>query len=180
MEHISCMNHKLDIVSVQFFLQLSIYVHTSYKPNLPYFSLSFKKYNSFTALNFYCHTKYYCLLWVFSNSTFSARFICWFNFNFFWDKWNLFTTFWAFAIMILNYFIRWFQFWAFVKNKTTFFTNYLLRQYLTAVLDRNTNVTNYLYITKQRKPNPITGIKKDIFLIFNWFSFYGFPSQVIC
>jgi hypothetical protein len=55
----------------------------------------------------------------------------------------------------LNYLVWRFQFGAFVENKTTFFTDYLLRQDLTAVAERNTTETNYLCIMTKRSLNYI-------------------------
>jgi hypothetical protein len=73
------------------------------------------------------------------------------NLNFFRYKRYFFAAFGAFTIVSLNYLVWRFQFCAFVENKTAFFANYLLRQGLTAIVDRNTNVTRYLYITTKRR-----------------------------
>jgi hypothetical protein len=81
-----------------------------------------------------------------------SRFVCRSNLNFFRDKGYLFAAFGAFTVMSLNYFIWGFQFCAFVEDKTAFFTNYLLRQDLTAVAERNTTDTNYLYIMTKWNP----------------------------
>jgi hypothetical protein len=81
----------------------------------------------------------------------STCFVGRFNHNFFRHKGYFFAAFGAFTIISLNYLVWRFQFCAFVENKTAFFANYLLRQGLTAVLDRNTIVTSYLYITTKRR-----------------------------
>jgi hypothetical protein len=75
---------------------------------------------------------------------------CRFNLNFFRYERYLIAAFRTFAVVRLNYLVGGFQFYAFVENKTAFFTDYLLRQDLTAVAEPNTTDTNYLYImTKQ-------------------------------
>jgi hypothetical protein len=51
----------------------------------------------------------------------------------------------------LDYLIWGFQFYAFIEYEPAFFANYLLWQGLTAVAERNTTDTNYLYITTNRK-----------------------------
>ncbi len=73
------------------------------------------------------------------------------NLNFLRYKGYFFAAFGAFTIVSLNYLVWRFQFCAFVKNKTASFANYLLRHGLTATLERNTNVTRYLYITTKRR-----------------------------
>lgn len=82
----------------------------------------------------------------------STCLFCRFNLNFFRYERYLIVAFRAFAVMSLNYLVGGFQFYAFVENKTTFFTDYLLRQDPTTVAERNTTDTNYLYIvTKSSK-----------------------------
>ena len=79
----------------------------------------------------------------------STRLVCRFNLNFFRYEGYLFAAFRASTIMSLDYLVWGFQFYAFVEDKTTFFTNYLLWQDLTAVAERNTTDTNYLYIATE-------------------------------
>jgi hypothetical protein len=81
----------------------------------------------------------------------SSCFVGSYNLNFFRYKRYFFAAFGAFTIVSLNYLVWRFQFCAFVENKTALFANYLLRHGLTAILDRNTNVTRYLYITTKRR-----------------------------
>jgi hypothetical protein len=74
------------------------------------------------------------------------QYVCRFDFNFLRYERNLFAAVRAFAIVGLDYLVWRFQFCAFIEDKTAFFTNYLLRQDLTAVAERNTTDTNYLCI----------------------------------
>lgn len=81
----------------------------------------------------------------------STCFVCRSDHNFFRYKRYFFAAFGAFTIVSLNYLVWGFQICAFVENKTAFFANYLLRQGLTAVANRNRTVTSYLYITTKRR-----------------------------
>lgn len=87
----------------------------------------------------------------FEVSSSSACFVGSYNINFLWYKRYFFAAIRTFSIVSLNYLVWRFQLCAFVENKTTFFANYLLRQGLTAIVDRNTNATNYLYITTRHQ-----------------------------
>lgn len=105
------------------------------------------------ALNFFPSQRSICCreLLGLKASPSSIRFVGSYNINFFRYKRYFFAAFGAFTIVSLNYLVWRFQFCAFVENKTAFFANYLLRHGLTAIVDRNTNVTNYLYITTKRR-----------------------------
>jgi len=105
------------------------------------------------ALNFFPSQRSICCreLLGLKASPSSIRFVGSYDINFFRYKRYFFAAFGAFTIVSLNYLVWRFQFWAFVENKTAFFANYLLRHGLTAVVDRNTNVTSYLYITTKRE-----------------------------
>jgi|GEM_PF-3185761 len=81
----------------------------------------------------------------------SICFVSSYNLNFFRNKRYFFAALGTFTLISLNYLVWRFQFCAFVENKTAFFANYLLRHGLTAIVDRNTNVTGYLYVTTKHR-----------------------------
>lgn len=109
----------------------------------------------------------------------SPRYVCRFNLNFFWYKRNFFTTFRTFPIVSLNYLVGRFQLYAFVENKTTFFTDYLLRQDLTAVAEQNTTDTNYLYIMTKWSSNYTISFCHIFEEAFNCYSAYANIIQFI-
>jgi len=82
-----------------------------------------------------------------SSACFAGRF----DLNFFRYEGYFSVAFGAFTLVSLNYLVWGFQVCAFVENKTAFFANYLLRQAITAVVEQNTIVTNYLCITTLRR-----------------------------
>ena len=86
-------------------------------------------------------------------STSSPGFTGRFNFNFFRFERYFSVALGTFTLMNLNYLVWRFQFCAIVENKTAFFANYLLRQGTITIVERNTIITNYLYImTPRRSP----------------------------
>ncbi len=105
------------------------------------------------ALNFFHHKIAFTVekLLGLEPSMSSACFAGRFDLNFFRYEGYFSVAFGAFTLVSLNYLVWGFQVCAFVENKTAFFANYLLRQAITAVVEQNTIVTNYLCITTLRR-----------------------------